>query len=164
MELVVQHPRNEAESDHGPASAALSSVSALKLFVESDGRDRDLGAVVVTQDRIVDREIDRVHHDLVDAFVHLDDGADRARERRRLQVGLEDQVVSGRDDGAGKPVTILHGPEAYRAATAEVDAFRGIVPREREPVRPCSGGCSDRTHANVTKRRRHRPPTWSSGS
>ena len=131
MELVVQHPseRGRERPRPGLGGALERQGGALKLFVERDGRDRDLGAVVVTQDRIVDREIERVHHDLVDAFVHLDDGADRARERRRLQVGLEDQVVSGRDDGAGKPVTILHGPEAYRAATArEVDAFRGIVP------------------------------------
>ena len=107
---------------------------ALQLLVVRHVGHRDLGADLGAHGRMVDREVERVHDDLVDPLVDVDLDLDGARERRRPEVGLEDQVVSGRDDGARKPVAILHGTGAYRAADAPcADASGSIDPRERKP-------------------------------
>ncbi len=136
MQLVVEFT---AEGNReGPRSRlgrrAEGQGRALELLVERNVLDADLRCVIVAQNRTVDREVERVQHDLVDAFVHLDRDPNGPRERRRLEIGLEDQVVSGRDDGARKSEAILHGTGAYRAVDAPcADAFRSIDPRNRNP-------------------------------
>jgi len=52
-------------------------------------------------------QVERVQHDLVDRFHDLHRHRLEAGERRRLQIGFEDQVVAMGDDGAGQAVASL---------------------------------------------------------
>ncbi len=77
------------------------------------GVERHLGRLPVDLGR-VELQVDGVQHHLRGGLDHLDVDGDLAGERGGVEVGLEHQVVGGRDHVGGQAVGVDHEAARYR--------------------------------------------------
>jgi hypothetical protein len=89
-----------------PGRSRQEQVRAFALWVQADRRDleRPAGSLEPPGSEL---QVDRVQHDLVERFHDLQRHGLGAGERRRLQIGFEEQVVAMGGDGAGQAVASL---------------------------------------------------------
>ena len=95
------------------------------------------GAVGSSDPRLVDIQIERVEHHLVDGAVHVDGDRRGTGEGGAVEVGRELQDVLRRGDVGGEPVGIEvgHGRRRYRYRAGPVSGENESADEEREPQR-----------------------------